>query len=210
MAARRSTPRDERDALARHIESWSGFVFANILWAVLSIPLITLPAATAGLFAYMSGRARGQPTELLTTFFGAMRRLWPKATLLMTLNVLVGGLVVLNLWIFTRMDLDRELIGLASRSVTFFVAYVLLLVNLYAWSLLVAREDLPVGVLLKSALALAFTHPIWSTAVLVAAALPVLISLLLPRGIFVLGTISAVVLISTMGTWRVIRRHLAN
>ena len=60
-----STPRTERAELAEHAEKWGTFVLANILWAILSIPLITMPAATAAACGGLSGpdgssAARGQ------------------------------------------------------------------------------------------------------------------------------------------------------
>ena len=94
--SRPSRVREERDELATHIEGWATFIFSNLIWALLSLPLVTLPAATAGLFAYMSGRARGVPGELFSVFLGAMRRLWLKATLLVGLDVALGALIVLN------------------------------------------------------------------------------------------------------------------
>jgi hypothetical protein len=205
-----SRSREQRDELAMSVESWATFILSNLLWALLSLPLITLPAATAGLFAYQSGRARGVPGELLFTFFGAMRRLWLKATLLVLLGVAVGGLVVLNLSIIGRMDATGDPFAFIARSVTLFVALALLLVNLYAWPLLVLIETLPIGGILRSSFTLAFLNPIWSLGVLAAAAVPILLGLLLPRGILVFGAISACVWVINWGTWRVIRRHLPN
>ncbi|MBL8131628.1 MAG: YesL family protein [Anaerolineae bacterium] len=209
MTRRLSTPRSERAELAEHAEGWSGFVLANILWAILSLPVVTLPAATAGLFAYMSARARGQQPDVVSTFFGAFRRHWRKATLLACLDLLVGGLVVLNGLIFARMDFTADLLAVLARSVTLFVALALLLINLYAWSLLVLLETMSVRRLISSAAALVFSHPFWSMGVLAAAALPVAFSLLLPQGIFVIATASLCAWIVCAGTWRVIRVHLA-
>lgn len=184
-------------------------MLANILWAILSLPVITLPAATAGLFAYMSERARGRQPDVVSTFFGAARRHWRKATVLACLDLLVGGLVVLNGLIFARMDFTTDPLAFLARSVTLFVALALLLINLYSWALLVLLETMSLRRLIRSAAALVFAHPFWSIGVLTAAALPVLISLLLPQGIFVIATASLCAWIICAGTWRVIREHLA-
>jgi uncharacterized membrane protein YesL len=203
-----SRAREQRDELAESVEGWATFILSNLLWALLSIPLITLPGATAGLFAYMLGRARGVPEELFHTFFGTMRRVWLKATLLVLLDVAVGALVVLNLSIISRMDMASDPLAFIARSVTLFVALALLLVNLYAWPLLVLIETMPIGSILRSSFTLAFVNPIWSLVVLAAAAMPILVGLLLPRGILVFGAISLCVWIICWGTWRVIRRNL--
>src|SRR5690606_38990866 len=113
-----------------------------------------------------------------------------KATLLAGVNLLAGGLIALNLAIFPQMDMTGDPLAFGARSVTLFAAALLLLGNLYAWPLLVLLETMPFSRLLKSALQLVFAYPLWSVGVLAAATLPVAVSLLLPRGIFVLATAS--------------------
>jgi uncharacterized membrane protein YesL len=209
MTTRRiSTPRSERAELAEHAEKWATFIMANILWAILSIPLVTLPAATAGLFAYMSGRARGHQPDLFPAFMGAMRQHWRKATAIVGLDVLVGGLVVLNALIFPHMDITRDPMAFLARSVTMFVGLALLLINLYAWPLLVLLDKLNLRQIIESSASLVFAHPLWSIGLLIVVALPVLISLFLPQGIFVVATASVCALLTCTGAWRVILQHL--
>lgn len=210
MSRRQSTPFSERAELAEHAEKWGAFILANILWAILSIPLITMPAATAGLFNYMSARVRGLQPDFFRVFFEGMRLYWRKATVIGLIDVLIGGLVVLNVSIFPYMDLRADPIAFLSRSVTIFAALALLLINLYAWSLMVILPALTIRQILVNAAMFVFTHPLWSIVVLIAAALPVVISLFLPRGIFVIATASACALIACMGAWRVIRQHLTS
>lgn len=207
MSALRRFRQNERDELFEHVEAWTTFVLANILWSIVSIPLITMPAATAGLFSVLSKRARGQPVDLFHEFFGTMRRLWLKATLIMLLNLLLGGLLTLNLSIFPRMEMSDPLAFLA-RSVTLFGGLMLVLTNFYVWSLMVL-VDLPLKQLIEAALKLVFMYPIGSLGLLAATAIPIVFSLLLPQGIFLLATVAGCVLIICLGTWRVIRRHLS-
>ncbi len=204
-----ANPKTERSALVEHAEAWSAFIFANIMWALMSLPLVTLPAATAGLFTYMSRRARGEQADLFPAFFEGVRLYWRKATLIALLNLLAGGLIGANLLILTVMNLDTDVIAIISRSVTLFAALALLLINLYVWSLLVLVDSLSVPRLISSAVRLVFAHPLWSSGVLIAALLPVLISLLLPQGVFVLFTASLTALIICKGTGRVINRYLS-
>ena len=206
MATRPINQQDDRRELAEHVDKWATFVLSNILWVIVCIPIVTIPAATAGLFAVMSALGRGKQPELFHDFFGAMRRLWLKATLIVLGDVVLGGLLLLNGTIFTQMDFGDPLAFL-SRSATVFVAALLLLTNLYLWSLLVL-VDLPLKGLIEASIRLGFAYPLWSLGLLVVVALPVGFSLLLPQGFFVLATVSGCALITTMGTWRVIRRHL--
>lgn len=206
MRPQRRSIRQETADLFDQFDKWSSFVLANLLWSVLSIPLITLPAATAGLFAVMSLRVRGKQPELFQEFFGAMRRLWRKATVVALADLLIGGLIVLNAFIFPLMDLSSPLVFL-SRSVTLFVGLALLLTNLYVWSLMVLFEDMGLKQLAETSFKLVFAHPLWSMGVLVAALVPVVISLVFPQVVFLVFTISCFVLIVNMGTWRIIRRY---
>src|SRR5260221_4159533 len=54
----------------------SGFALANVLWVLLSLPIVTMPAATAGLFSATSPRARGKTGEPFPHFFFGMRQNW--------------------------------------------------------------------------------------------------------------------------------------
>jgi uncharacterized membrane protein YesL len=187
-------------------EKWANFILANLLWSLLAIPLITLPAATAGIFTVMLDRVRGSTVPFFVAFFGAMRRLWLKSTLVTLGDVLIGGLLFINVLIFREMPL-YDVIGLLSRSVTFFAALVLLLANLYIWSLMVVVE-MSLSDLVTTSFKLVFLYPLRSCAILLAAAVPIAISLLLPRGVFLLITVSTIALIITTGTWPLIQRHL--
>lgn len=197
---------DERRELRDQFDRWGTFLLANVLWAICSLPIVTLPAATAGLFAVLSARARGESADLFPTFFGAARRLWFKATILIVIDAVFGGWVALNLTILPRMGIDQPA-ALLSLSFTIFAGAALALANLYAWSLLVL-VDLPPRALIGGALRLAFSYPLRSFGVLIAAALPVGVGLLLPQGVFVFAVLSACAWIITAGTWGVIRRHV--
>ena len=204
-----STPRAERAELAEHVEKWGTFVLANIVWAILSIPVITLPAATAGLFTFMSARARGQQPDFFRTFFEGVMLHWRKATLIAALDVVIGVVIALNLAILPRMEVNTDPIAFLSRSVTVFAVLALLLINLYAWSLMPVLEKLSAWQLITASARLVFTHPLWSLGVLIVAAIPVIFSLLLPQGILVIATASTCALIICKGTWHVIRQHLS-
>lgn len=203
-----STPQKERAELAEHAEAWGTFVLANIVWAILSIPLVTLPAVTAGLFAFLSARARGEQPNFFQTFFEGIRQHWRKATLLALIDVCVGGMIGANTLILSHMNVSTDPIAFLSRSVTLFAALALLLINLYAWHLMVLLENLTVRQIMTSSVKLVFTHPLWSLGILIAASLPFLISFLLPQGIFVIATASIVTWIICKGTWIIIRQHL--
>jgi uncharacterized membrane protein YesL len=188
------------------VDHWGTFILANLLWAIFSIPLITLPATTAALFAVMARKSRGESVEVFQMFFSAMKQYWRKAYVLVLLDALIGSVIVANLYIFSLMNHSDVFVYL-SRGVTLCVAIITLLANLYAWSLLVTT-DLNMYELIRSAVKLALAYPLWSCTVLIAALIPIGCSLLLPQFVFALFTASAVAFVVTWGTGRVICQYL--
>jgi uncharacterized membrane protein YesL len=204
----RRNGRQEIADLLEYAEQWAMFILPNLLWCILSLPIVTLPAATAGLFAVMSQKARGQQPEVFQVFFHAMRRLWLPATVIFLVDMAAGGLIVVNLTIFPMMNITSNPLAFLSWSVTLFVALLLALVNLYLWSLLVLVDG-TLRQITTTACQIAFTFPLWSAGILVLAIVPILVSLLLPQAFFVLVTFSLVAYIINRGTWQIIRRFLS-
>lgn len=181
------------------------FVLANVLWFVFAVLIVTLPAATAGLFAALAPLARGHDTELFATFFGTMRRQWLKSTLLFAADLLVAGLIALNMRLLDMMNLAPLAVWLL-RSLYLFVALAALMANVYLWPLLVLF-DLRLRRLLSASVRLAFAHPAWTLLTLALALIPLGIGLVVPLWITVLAVFSTSVLAINWGAWQVIRRY---
>jgi uncharacterized membrane protein YesL len=194
-------------SLSDFLDRAGTFVLANLLFVLLSIPLVTIPAAAAGLFATMTKWARGQQAEVFRDFFAGMRRHWRRATLVGVIDLLVGGLIVLNLSIFRLMN-PSQIVVVLSQSATLFLALMAICANLYLFPLLVMFEDVPLRRLIETSIKLVFAFPFWSVVLLVLLGLPVLISLLvLPAAVLVLVTFSTVALSVSAVVWRVVKRY---
>jgi uncharacterized membrane protein YesL len=178
------------------------FVLANLFWTLLAIPIVTIPAATAGLFATMMRWARGESAEVFRDFFTGMRQHWRKASMIGVLDALIGTLIFLNIVAFRLMDMSNP-IAIVSRSMTAFFAAFAIMVNLYLWPLLVTF-DMPLRRLLNTAVRLVFARPLWSFGMLALALIPIIVSLFLPSAVFVLVTASTVALLTSKAAWRVI------
>ncbi|MCI0397482.1 MAG: DUF624 domain-containing protein [Chloroflexi bacterium] len=198
--------RSWRGDLFEYLERASALIMANLLWVIVSLPLVTMPAATAGLFAATVPWARGLPTAPLADFFGGLRRHWLKGTALGLIDLAIAGLVAANLVIFRLMDLG-QIPALLSVSATVLAAGLALMANVYAWPLLVI-QDWPLPELLKGSLKLALIRPGWTLLVAVAAACPLLLGLFLPRAVLLLASFAASAVIVNWGAWRVIRRYI--
>ncbi len=83
--------------LAALLDGLGTLFLANLIWVLASAPLVTLPAATAGLFAVTAAYARGQTPDLLSDFFGAIRRLWLPSTLISAFDLALAALIYADL-----------------------------------------------------------------------------------------------------------------
>ena len=196
----------QRDRFWEQLDLVSTFALTSLFWIFVSIPLITMPLATVGLFQVMSKWVRGKQPEFFQDFFGAIRQHWASAFMIGLIDVVGGGIVWVNLRILAMMD-GANAIAIVSRSTTGLAGLVLLLANLYMWSLLVVAE-LPLRRIVKMSFQLVLAHPLWSSRVLLAAIIPFLVSLVLPTIVMLFGTVSLSAWIINRGTWHIIRRYL--
>lgn len=187
------------------IDKITTFFLVNLLWAVFAAPIITFPAATAGLFATLTPWVRGEPSELFKDFFGGMRRYWWKSTIIGLIDLALVGLIVLNLTILDAMQVTSVL-TLFSRNVAFLVAALAVATNLYVWPLLVTL-DLPLKQLIKVALRLVFLEPLWSIFATILMLSPLLLALFLPRFAAVLLAFACSALLASWGAWHVIEKY---
>ena len=162
---------------------------------------------TAALFASVAPWARGQsPYRPLLHFWTAVRRHWLQATLIGLIDLILGGLVALNLLSIRQMDFG-QFITLLPFILTLFFAIALILTNVYIWPLLVTLDQ-PLTSLIKNAVMLALGHPFWGGLVAIIALIPLGIGLVLPRFFFLTVAFAITAFITYWGAWRMIRRYL--
>jgi uncharacterized membrane protein YesL len=181
-------------------------VLANMLWFVCALPIITLPAATAGLFATLAPLVRGNDPEIFATFFGTMRRQWLKSTVIFAADVVIGVVIAINFSILNIMNPPGPLFWLFG-SIYIFLVVATFMANLYLWPLLVLL-DLRLRRLVTVSVILAFTHPLWSLFTLGLALLPVLLAVFVPLMLSVVVIFSMSVLIANWGAWRIIEKYV--
>lgn len=195
-----------KDDFFAAIDRISSFAIINLLWVAISVFIITLPAATAGLFAVCCDWVQGKESETFERFFAAMRRHAGRATLLVLADNLGLGLVALNLMILPKMGLPVVMFW-PFVAITSFVGLLILVANLYLWPLLVGYE-IPLQALTRIAISLVFHHMRWSLFLLAMCAFALSSGLLLlPKGLIVLVLFSACALLNSWGAWRVIQHY---
>jgi uncharacterized membrane protein YesL len=194
-----------KDKFLFTIERISTFFLANFLWLGCSLLVVTLPAATAGLFAIFSDWAQGKEHETFERFFGAIRLHWWKATCIAILDVVILGWLGFNLLIWPRMGLPN-LVFSTFMGITVLICTLTIMANLYIWILLVIY-DLPLRDLVKTALALVFRHFLWSVLLLALVLIIVVFNLVLPVILIIFLLVPTCTYIIAWGAWRVIQLY---
>lgn len=181
------------------------FLFANFAWAALAITIVGIPFATLGLFAVMTMWVQGGQPEFFRVFADALREHWRKALVITAIDVVIGGLLMVNLSIFPLMNMGDVLAAL-SRGVTIAAALILLMGNVYIWPL-VTLFDRPLIQIMRLTGALIFSYPIRSATLAIAAVLPIAVSILLPFAFLLFVTFSLTAYVASYGTWLILQKH---
>ena len=144
-------------------------VVANILWLLLSLPIVTWPAATAGLF-YLVRRVvqeelEASPSEAhLNDFWIGFRRLWLRSSVLAAIDLTGMGVIGVAL-VFYGGSAEEPLrwlvgpIGLAT------LAWIT--AQLYVFPLLLQRPESRPWQIMREALLMAIGYPLSSLSLLV-------------------------------------------
>jgi uncharacterized membrane protein YesL len=182
-------------------------VLANLLWVALCLPVVTAPAATAGLFHLARQIARGKDVSLRDFFEGFRARFFP------ALKVgLVDLAALLVLWVnidfYSHMRGGAVIPGMVLAAAMVWVAAFFLLMHAHLYPLLVGGESSLRQLLRKSALLtldnLAFTIGI----VFQALSLSVL-CVVTGAGLVLLNASAVAVLLST-GHRELLRKYSAD
>jgi len=135
----------------------------NILWWLLTLPLITWPPATAGLFHVVRRLTNLDESEQTTWrhFFEGFRYYWLKSWQLMAINLILGLVIVYGFIFYFNQT------GSILRYVAIPVFYMMLLwisMQLYLFPLLIEQKDKQIRLIFKNALVLALGNPIFTIA----------------------------------------------
>jgi len=180
----------------RHLEH-RGYIYiwANVLWVLLSLPILTAPAAWAGLIR-LSHAAHTGPTADIRDFWDGFRENLKRGAVLAVLNLAVVVVNVTNLLAY------REQTGLVAASLR--IAWMLILalwfgVQFYMWPLFYEMREPSVRGAMRNAAVMillnpGFTMGLWLGVALILVASTVLVAawLLLTGGALAAIATSAV------------------
>jgi len=131
------------------------YIWANVLWVVLSLPIITAPAAWAALVK-MSFLAQTTPSADVSDMWEAFRAYWRQGVLLGVANIVVVGMTAYNL-AFYAADEGGGFTLLRGLWVVILAAW--LVVQLYLWPLFFAMKQPALGGAMRNAAVMVLLNP---------------------------------------------------
>lgn len=152
------------------------YVWANVLWACLSLLIIPAPAAWAGLMK-MSHRAYRHPSTDIHDFWDGFKENFKRGLLLTLLNVVIVGINVWNLAAY-RDSSGIGVIGL--RIVWLSVLWVWFTVQLYMWALFYEMETPTLWGAMRNALVMIVLNPMFTIGLWLGVTLVLIFSTMLP------------------------------
>lgn len=181
------------------------FLAGNVLWLVVSLPLITLPAATGGLF-YLVYRVVSEERDLdpkpaeIGDFWVGLRSYWQRSTLLGLLDFVALAMLLIALLFYLSSPIEpfRWFIG-----PVFLILIVFLGMQIYLFSLLIVSPEASIWSIFRQAFSLVLAYPLDNLLLLVSSIVLTAISFALAGPVLLL-LFSLLALIQTIAL-RIVR-----
>lgn len=150
----------------RHLnERGYTYIWANVLWALLTLPLVTAPAAWAGLVK-VSYTALSQPTAEISLFWEGFRQNFRRGLVMFVLNVII---IVVNVSNLTAYSQQTGVEVAFARMVWILALAVWFALQLYLWPLLYEMKEPKLLGAMRNALVMIYLNPLFTLSVLLCA-----------------------------------------
>ena len=154
----------------------------NVAWAVCCLPVVTIGASTAAMYETVRCMHEGRDEHVLKRFIAAFRRRFAVSLALEAIAVAFAIVATFDLWYLTKQVAD---VNVASLAYGVIVAICLVAAAGYGFVLPVAsRSRLGVGAQIAQSFRVALAHPVVALETLVLNALPIVVAVAVPGGLF--------------------------
>jgi uncharacterized membrane protein YesL len=151
-------------------------IYFNLLWFFCSIPLITLPPATAALYVVVR-KLEDRHEVSWRDFFQAMRDQFVVGWRWGLVNLVVDFLFVVNYWFYSQLAAPLDLLLTALLTG---ILLTWLLVQMYTYPVLLQQAQPQVRQALRNAFALCMRYPVFTLIHALTAGVFIFISLVVP------------------------------
>jgi uncharacterized membrane protein YesL len=166
------------------------YVWANLLWLVLSLPLITAPVAWAGL-VHLSHTAQTQATVQLDDFWAGFKANFGRGLVVGLISV---GVVGLNLFNALMVPVGDALLAVVLRIIWLGTIVIWFGMQLYMWVILEEMAHPSLLGALRNAVIMFFRNPWFTLGLWLGIALIVLLSMIIvPLWLLLTGSTIAIV-----------------
>jgi uncharacterized membrane protein YesL len=148
------------------------YVWGNLLWVILSLPVITAPAAWAALVK-MSFLTQTTPSGGVGDMWEAFRFYLRQGLIMGVVNIILVGVTVYNLAAYWN---DNSTVFVVLRGLWFLILAVWLLVQFYMWPLYFAMKQPSLGGALRNAVVMVLLNPGFTLALWLVVILVVVVS----------------------------------
>ncbi len=168
------------------------YVWANLLWVLLSLPIITAPAAWAGLI-YMSRQAHLAPSVTINDFWHGFRENLRRSVVLAFLNIAIVGINLSNLLAYRD---QTDTLSLILRGIWLVALATWVLLQFYMWPLLYELQQPSLWGAFRNAAVMIVRNPLYTLSLFAIIWLVSVVSTVLVA-MWVLVSASAIAILST-------------
>lgn len=177
------------------------YVWANVLWFLLSLPIITAPAAWAGL-VNLSRQLYLNKTATLEDFWVGFRMNLKRGALMAIINLVVIGINLFNLGTYVY---SLDFVTVALRTVWWLTLVLWITVQFYMWPMFYELKKPTLREALRNALVMVLLNPLFTIVLMIVVALLAAIStFLFPAWVLLTGSALA-----ALATGAVLNRLIA-
>jgi len=144
----------------------------NVLWFIVSLPIVTAAPAAGALFYATNRLAHGKPANA-STFFEGFRQYFWRSWSWGILNILVGSILVSNYIFYGRFG---ESWTIWARAIVLTLSFLWLALQMYTFPLMIEQEKPHLRTAMRNSLVLMIKRPVYSIGIALLIAVIVLVS----------------------------------
>lgn len=138
-------------------EAFWRIIGANLMFILFCIPIVTIPAAIAGLTRVMSRFARDEQAFVIDDFMKGFKEEWKKSTVFVLVELAFLALAYIAIGVYSKL-IENEVLSTVLLALVFTVLIVFFAVANYVMVMIVS-VDLPLKDIIKNSLVLCLVKP---------------------------------------------------
>lgn len=110
------------------------FIPVNLIYSVISLPLLTSGLASAGITNVARNTARDKHSFGLSDFFETIKKNWKQSLLAGIINIFIYAILLFDMWFFYNSEGTMAQIGMG---MSFTMLFIFTVMNYFIWTLII-------------------------------------------------------------------------